>query len=453
MFLLLISQVEVYFSRSVWNPSVAYGDVYLDTVVVKYIRGAQNTIDMTIYSIWGSPAADSIVNALIEAKNRGVRVRIVAEDYISNSYSASYDYITELINTGIPVLFDDVTDIGYYCTYNDGYLMHNKFIVIDTQVVITGSANWSNNGMRVNANNIVVIYDSDVALAYLTEFEEMWGGNGDTPNWNNCKFQGYKSDNTQHVFYINNGIIDSMKVFFSPTDGTEYQIYRHISQSSTEIDVAINDFTLCSIRDSLKVKRSITHIVADSGTYYEDKPSINIRGLDVTSDTYCQNDPWSPPGDIYADALDGPPGILHHKYAIFDRYAVLTGSVNWTYSGNNRNDENMLIIYSDSVARLFLQEFVARYVEAGGDTANLLPVLVAEEGHVSLMPDLNIRLAGRVATVEYSSPIRFLELYDGNGRLLGRSAGNRIILPRKGLFIIRAFADGGEVRSKAILVQ
>ncbi len=453
MLLILLSQIEVYFSRSVWNPSRAYGDVYLDTVVVEYIRSAQKTIDMTIYSIWGSPAADSIVDALIDAKNRGVRVRIVAEDYISNSYSASYDYITQLINTGIPVLFDDRTDIGYYCTYTDGYLMHNKFIVIDSQLVITGSANWSNNGMRINANNIVVVFDSGVALAYLREFEEMWGGNGDTPNWNNCKFQSYKSDNTPHVFYFNNGIIDSIKVFFSPTDGTEDQIYRHISQSSMEIDIAINDFTLCSIRDSLKVKRSITHIVADSGTYYDDKPSINIRGLDVTSDTYCQNDPWNPPGDIYADALDGPPGILHHKYAIFDRYVVLTGSVNWTYSGNNRNDENMLIIYSDSVADVFLQEFVARYVEAGGDTANLLPVILEEERHVAFYPSLRIRLQGNVAVVDYVEPVKELELYSPEGRLIARQRGNRIALPRSGLFIIRALLERGDVRGKVFLMR
>ncbi len=453
MLLILLSQIEVYFSRSVWNQARAYGDIPLDTVVVKYIDNAQKTIDMTIYSIWGSPAADSIVDALIDAKNRGVRVRIVAENYIANSYSASYDYITELINTGIPVLFDDRTDIGYYCTNTDGYLMHNKFIVIDSQMVITGSANWSNNGMRINANNIVIIFDSDVALAYLQEFEEMWGGNGDTPNWNNCKFQSHKTDNTTHVFYLNNGVVDSIKVFFSPTDGTENQIYRHISQSSMEIDIAINDFTLCSIRDSLKVKRSITHIVADSSTYYEDKPSINIRGLNVSSDTYCQNDPWNPPGDIYADNLNNPRGILHHKYAIFDRYVVLTGSVNWTYSGNNRNDENMILIYSDSVADVFLQEFVARYVEAGGDTANLLPVILEEERHVAFYPSLRIRLQGNVAVVDYVEPVRELELYSPEGRLIARQRGNRITLPRSGLFIIRALLDRGDVKGKVFLMR
>ncbi len=453
MFLFVFAQIEVYFSRSVWDPSVAYGDVYLDTVVVKYIDGAQRTIDMTIYSIWGSPAADSIVEALIRAKNRGVRVRIVAEDYIASSSSSSYDYITQLINTGIPVLFDDRTDIGYYCTYTDGYLMHNKFIVIDSQIVITGSANWSNNGMRINANNIVVIYNRDVALAYLGEFEEMWGGNGDTPNWNNCRFQSYKSDNTPHIFYINDGIVDSIKVFFSPTDGTENQIYGHISRADSEIDVAINDFTLCSIRDSLKVKRSLTHIVADSGTYYEDKPSINIRGLNVSSDTYCQNDPWNPPGDIYADNLTSPGGLLHHKYAIFDRYVVLTGSVNWTYSGNNRNDENMILIYSDSVAGLFFQEFVARYVEAGGDTATLLPVVVEEEGHVVFSPRLNIKIQGRYAVVEGGAPVQRVELYSAQGRLLARARGNRIPLPHRGLFIIRAVLERGEARGKVLFMR
>ncbi len=439
--LIILSQVQVYFSRSVWNPDEANGDVYLDTVVVKYIHQAQKTIDMAIYSMWGSPAADIISDSLIAAKNRGVRVRIVAE--ADNTYSSDKRYyMSKLLNSGINIMFDDETDnnMGNWCDYNGGYLMHNKFVVIDSQITITGSANWSNAGTRINANNIVVIDNRDIALAYIEEFEEMWGSNTDTPDWNNCRFQTYKSNNTPHVFYLNTPQVDSIKVFFSPTDGTEEQIYRHIKWASQQIDLAINDFTLCSIRDTLKTKKDILHIVADSGTYYEDKPSINIRGLPVQSDTYCQNDPWNPPGDIYPDNLNNPGGLLHHKYAIFDRYVVLTGSVNWTYSGNHRNDENMIIIYSNDVANQFFQEFVARYVEAGGDES-MLPVPVVEEP--SEIQKVKLAIWGRRVIVNSPKNIEELLLYSTSGRLLRRTEKKELSIDRGGMYILKVITPEG----------
>ncbi len=375
MLLLLLQQVEVYFSQSVWDNTLANGNVPLDTVVAYYINQAQKTVDMTIYSFWGNTAPANIKNALISAKNRGVRVRIVAEGDIGRTTSLSYWNMWDLDNAGIPILFDENpgSGIGYYCNNNNNFLMHNKFIVIDSQIVITGSANWSDKGMRINANHIVVIHSRDIALQYIKEFEEMWGSSTDLPNFSNCKFDTFKTKNTLHRFVFTSGNVDSIYVFFSPTDSTEYWIERFIKKANFEINIAMNKFTLCSIRDTLKLRKDILHIVVDSGTW-NDKPATNIRGLNTTSSTYCQNDPWIPPGDIYAERVLPDSALLHHKYAIFDRYVVLTGSVNWTYFGNWRNDENMVIIFSHDIANQFFQEFKKRYVEAGGNPDNLTPV-------------------------------------------------------------------------------
>ncbi|MDP2366000.1 MAG: phospholipase D-like domain-containing protein, partial [Ignavibacteria bacterium] len=65
-------------------------------------------------------------------------------------------------------------------------------------------------------------------------------------------------------------------------------------------------------------------------------------------------------------------GLLHHKYAIVDAEPlgytpyVITGSHNWSSSAENSNDENTLIIQDDQVGNFYLQEFAARYYEAGG---------------------------------------------------------------------------------------
>jgi len=50
-------------------------------------------------------------------------------------------------------------------------------------------------------------------------------------------------------------------------------------------------------------------------------------------------------------------GILHHKVFIVDNKTVITGSYNPTKAGNERNDENVLIIHDEEVALKFVDEF------------------------------------------------------------------------------------------------
>ncbi|MBI5464874.1 MAG: T9SS type A sorting domain-containing protein [Ignavibacteriales bacterium] len=44
----------------------------------------------------------------------------------------------------------------------------------------------------------------------------------------------------------------------------------------------------------------------------------------------------------------------------------MTGSHNWSSNAENSNNENTLIIKSNRIANLYLQEFSSRYTEAGG---------------------------------------------------------------------------------------
>jgi len=53
--------------------------------------------------------------------------------------------------------------------------MHHKFAVIGSEIVITGSANWTPNSLDVEANNIVVIRDGNISSSYEGEFNRLWG--------------------------------------------------------------------------------------------------------------------------------------------------------------------------------------------------------------------------------------------------------------------------------------
>ncbi len=54
-----------------------------------------------------------------------------------------------------------------------GGLMHNKFCVIDNQVVITGSYNWSTNAEFKNDENVSIQLDPEQATKYSVEFRKL----------------------------------------------------------------------------------------------------------------------------------------------------------------------------------------------------------------------------------------------------------------------------------------
>lgn len=127
------------------------------SVVIRWIERANESIDLAIYSF----TLDSIGDALLRAHSRGVRVRVIMEREQVNQYS---EYM-KLKKNGIEVKFDE----------NDHY-MHNKFMIIDGKVVLTGSYNYSSSADEYNDENLIVILDRGVAEAYESEFEEMWNG-------------------------------------------------------------------------------------------------------------------------------------------------------------------------------------------------------------------------------------------------------------------------------------
>jgi len=60
------------------------------------------------------------------------------------------------------------------------YTMHHKFFVVDGQIVVTGSFNFSNAAEEANNENVLIIHNPDIAAQYAQEFFKVWrkaGGN------------------------------------------------------------------------------------------------------------------------------------------------------------------------------------------------------------------------------------------------------------------------------------
>jgi phosphatidylserine/phosphatidylglycerophosphate/cardiolipin synthase-like enzyme len=54
---------------------------------------------------------------------------------------------------------------------------------------------------------------------------------------------------------------------------------------------------------------------------------------------------------------DDRTGLMHNKYIIFDREIVWTGSTNLTVNGLYKNNNNVIVIYSENLASVYLTDF------------------------------------------------------------------------------------------------
>ena len=54
---------------------------------------------------------------------------------------------------------------------------------------------------------------------------------------------------------------------------------------------------------------------------------------------------------------DNGKGKMHHKVFIIDEKVVITGSMNPSKSGNENNDENVIIIEDEKIAKKYVDEF------------------------------------------------------------------------------------------------
>lgn len=130
--------------------------------VVDVIDSAEKEIVMAAYSFTSKPIAE----ALVKAAKRGVAVRVVLD---KSQESERYTVATMLKNYGIPFVV------------NRRYaIMHNKFIVVDSMIVETGSFNFTSAAATKNAENVIVLRSREVAAKYKKEFQRLWDESAQT---------------------------------------------------------------------------------------------------------------------------------------------------------------------------------------------------------------------------------------------------------------------------------
>ncbi len=355
-------EMNAYFNKSV-NTTVAWlhaahANQDLPALLVPRLNNARRSIDATLYSLTGTPGS-TLATALIAAKNRGVKVRVICE--FDNAGGSGF---TTLAAGGVALINDRFDPIN-----NGAGLMHNKFFVVDGRSgapestwVWTGSWNPTNPGTNDDFQNAIEVQDQALAKAYTLEFNEMWGSSTDTPNASVSRFGARKLNDTPHKFAIGGR---SVECYFSPSDDPTLHILQTIDAAQHSIGFELLTLTRADISSALIAKHN--------------------AGLKVRGDLDSSTDTGSEYGTLVTGGVDvrlktGVSGLLHHKYMITDTDSplydgrVLTGSHNWSASAETSNNENTLIVHDPDIANQYLQEFTARYYQFGGTD----PIIVTD---------------------------------------------------------------------------
>jgi phosphatidylserine/phosphatidylglycerophosphate/cardiolipin synthase-like enzyme len=222
-------------------------------------------------------------------------------------------------------------------------LMHNKFWIFDRQITWTGSTNITVNGIYKQNNNVVVVYSPEISAIYEREWEELWNGQ-----------LGRRAPSTMNQQWA---ILEGtpIQVIFSPEDGAMGNVIALLNDAQSSIRFLAFSFTDYPMAQAMIAR-------AQNG--------VDVQGV---FETFGSNGTRSELKTLWCAGLpvrqDGNSGFLHDKIIIVDNSIVVTGSLNFSSSADEDNEENVIILDNPEIAALYLQEYQKIW-----DAAMTLPV-------------------------------------------------------------------------------
>lgn len=304
------------------------GNTELCRELVNRINSAKTSIDIAIY---GYDRVPKIETAIKNAIARGVVVRLVhdVDSKNGNIYADTMSFASLIKNVST-----DKAPVGLEkpSSYMNS-IMHDKFFIFDDSVVVTGSANLSYTDMSgFNSNNVVIISSSEVARIYKQEFEQMY----------NSKFHNLKQPINKESIVLGD---TKLSVYFSPYDRIiERVVVPIIDNAKSQIYIPaflITDKRLAQSLINAKTRGVDVKVIIDATNAkspYSKHPLLRQHGIPVKTETFA--------------------GKLHSKTIIVDNKYSIIGSMNFSRSGETKNDENVLVIVNPKLAmfnRMFFE--------------------------------------------------------------------------------------------------
>lgn len=244
-------------------------------------------------------------------------------------------------------------------------IMHNKYFVFEnkgSRYIWTGTANVAQTcmGDESNSNMAVLIKSNAVAQAFVDEFDEMYGNMGRATIRENYQglltgfFHQKKRPNSKRYFVFKDG--HELRVHFSPTDDAEHRAIIPMVNSAQSGDILrismfgaggielVRALQMAAAR-GVDIRIVLDRFTGGTETGWLKDPNGNL----------LDKNPYSGklklPIKIRLSRWPGG-GLNHYKAASLTRLEgksyrpelLTVGSQNWSISGNDENDENMITV-------------------------------------------------------------------------------------------------------------
>ena len=121
--------------------------------IIKEVKAAKSSILVQAY--WFTSA--SVAKALVDAHKRGVQVKVILDRSRTEIDNDQADFI---VQNDVPTFIDDKHTTA-----------HSKVVIIDGQVVITGSFNFTDQAEEENVENLLVIRDKAIADKFTANWK------------------------------------------------------------------------------------------------------------------------------------------------------------------------------------------------------------------------------------------------------------------------------------------
>ncbi len=221
--------------------------------------------------------------------------------------SLSYDGVEVKVMVERPVLGDFEVRVDA----NDRSLFHAKFLVVDGEISIVGSANLTPSGLEMERNDLIVFDDPEIADFFERLFSSIW--NGEVPSG---------------VYRSRYG-----EFLVGPFSDLERRVLEVLSEARRSVDIAMFAFSDMNVFALLK---------------YLSSKGVRIR---MVLDDWCLEN-----RSVARFPMDQFEVVflkdVHHKFAIVDGEILITGSANMSESGYHRNFEVLFVSdYEDLVGR------------------------------------------------------------------------------------------------------
>ncbi|MFI5144831.1 MAG: phospholipase D-like domain-containing protein [Ignavibacteria bacterium] len=136
-------------------------------VWIEMISGAKKNIDIEQYYISSNPGEpmQPVLDSLIKAGERGVKVRILCDARMYNTYPDAMNMLSTKKNIECRVI-----SLGGLT----GGIQHSKFIIVDSSVIYFGSQNFDWRSLKHNHEIGLLIKGNEIISSYQDIFEHDW---------------------------------------------------------------------------------------------------------------------------------------------------------------------------------------------------------------------------------------------------------------------------------------